>query len=40
MSSERISLLRVWTNFIPVNSEKSTTELNDPHFTETRRLRI
>jgi hypothetical protein len=34
MSSGTISLLRVWTNFVPLNSEKSTTELNGPHFTE------
>jgi hypothetical protein len=30
----------VWSNFIPLNSEKFTTELNDPHFTEIGSLRI
>jgi hypothetical protein len=34
MSSETISLLRVWSNSILLNSEKSTTELNGPHLTE------
>jgi hypothetical protein len=34
MPSGTISLLRVGTNSSPINSEKSTTELNDPHFSE------
>jgi hypothetical protein len=34
MSSGTISLLGVWSNFIPVNSEKLPTELNGPHFTD------
>jgi hypothetical protein len=29
-----MSILRVGTNSVPINSEKSTTELNDPHYTE------
>jgi hypothetical protein len=28
-----ISLLGVWYDSAPINSKKSTTELNDPHFT-------
>jgi hypothetical protein len=40
MSSGTISLLRVWSNSIPLNSEKSTTELNDPHFIEIGRLNL
>jgi hypothetical protein len=32
VSSGTISLLRVWTNSVPINSEKSTTELNGPHY--------
>jgi hypothetical protein len=40
MSSGIISLLRVWTNSIPLNSEKSTTELNGPDFTEIGRLNL
>jgi hypothetical protein len=35
-----IYLLRVWSEYAPINSEKSTTELNDPHFTEIGTLRI
>jgi hypothetical protein len=34
MSSGTISLLKVGTNYAPINSEKSTTELNGPHFSE------
>jgi hypothetical protein len=30
----------VWSDFAPINSEKSTTDLNGPHFTELERLRI
>jgi hypothetical protein len=35
-----ISLLGVWSDAAPINSEKSTTELNGPHFTEIEKLRI
>jgi hypothetical protein len=35
-----ISLLRVGTNSARINSEKSTTELNGPHFSEFGRLQI
>jgi hypothetical protein len=35
-----ISLLEVWSDYAPINYEKSTTELNGPHFTEFGRLRI
>jgi hypothetical protein len=35
-----VSGLRVWSNSIPLNSEKSTTKFNGPHFTEIGRLRI
>jgi hypothetical protein len=34
MSSGTLSLLRVGTNSAYINSEKSTTELNGPHFSE------
>jgi hypothetical protein len=34
MSSGTISLLGVWSNSIKINSEKLTTGLNSPHFTE------
>jgi hypothetical protein len=34
MSSKTISLLRVGTNSASINSEKSTTEFNGPHFSE------
>jgi hypothetical protein len=34
MPSGAISILRVGINSAPINSEKSMTELNDPHFTE------
>jgi hypothetical protein len=34
MPSGTISLLGVGTNSAPINSEKSTTELNGPHFSE------
>jgi hypothetical protein len=40
MSSGTISLLRVWTNSAPINFEKSTTELNGPHFSKFETLRI
>jgi hypothetical protein len=40
MPSETISILRVGTKSSPINSEKSTTELNDPHYTELEKLRI
>jgi hypothetical protein len=35
-----IYLLGVWTHSAPINSEKSTTELNGPHYTKLGRLRI
>jgi hypothetical protein len=35
-----ISLLGVWSDSAPINSEKLTIELNGPHFTEIGRLRI
>jgi hypothetical protein len=38
MLSGTIYLLRVWTNSIPLNSEKSTTVLNNSHFTEIGRV--
>jgi hypothetical protein len=34
MSSGTISLLGVWSDSAPINSEKTTTELNGPHCTE------
>jgi hypothetical protein len=34
MPSETISLLRVETNSAPINSKKSTTEFNGPHYTD------
>jgi hypothetical protein len=34
MTSGTISLLGVGTNSAYINSEKSTTELNGPHFSE------
>jgi hypothetical protein len=34
MPSKTISHLRVGTNSAPINSEKSTTELNGPHYIE------
>jgi hypothetical protein len=40
MPSGTISILGVGTNSDPINSEKSTTELNGPHFSEFGRLRI
>jgi hypothetical protein len=33
-----ISILGVWSDSAPINSKKSTTELNGPHFTEIGRL--
>jgi hypothetical protein len=29
-----LSLLGVWFNSIPINSEKLLTEVNGPHYTE------
>jgi hypothetical protein len=40
MSSETISILRVGTKSAYINSEKSTTELNGPHFSEFGKLGI
>jgi hypothetical protein len=40
MPPRTISLLRVWSDSAPNDSDKSTTELNGPHFTEFGRLRI
>jgi hypothetical protein len=40
MSSGTISLLRVRTISAPINSKKSITELNGPHYTELEKLRI
>jgi hypothetical protein len=40
MPSGTIYIFRWGTNSTPINSEKSTTELNGPHFTEFGRLRI
>jgi hypothetical protein len=40
MPSGTISLLRVGTNSTLIISEKSTTELNGPHFTELERLNL
>jgi hypothetical protein len=40
MPSGKFSILEVWSDTAPINSEKSTTELNGPHFTEFGRLRI
>jgi hypothetical protein len=40
MSPGTISLLVVWSDSAPINSEKSITELNGPHFTEIGRLGI
>jgi hypothetical protein len=40
MPSSTSSILGVGTDSAPINSEKSTTELNGPHFSELRRLRI
>jgi hypothetical protein len=40
MSPGTISLLGVWPDSALINSEKATTKLNDPHFTEIERLRI
>jgi hypothetical protein len=40
MASATISLFKVGTNLTPINSEKSTTELNGPHFSEFGKLRI
>jgi hypothetical protein len=34
MPSGTISLWRVGTNSAPIDSEKSTTEHNGPHYTE------
>jgi hypothetical protein len=40
MQPGTIYLLGVWSDSAPINSEKSMTELNGPHFTEIGRLRI
>jgi hypothetical protein len=40
MPSGTISILRVGTNSAPINSEKLTTELNGPHFSEFGRLNL
>jgi hypothetical protein len=40
MPPETISLLGVMTNSAPINSKKSMTELNGPHFSEFEKLRI
>jgi hypothetical protein len=40
MPPETISILGVWSDSALINSEKSMTKLNDPHFTEIGRLRI
>jgi hypothetical protein len=40
MPQVTISLLGVWFDSALINSEKSTTELNDPHYTELGILRI
>jgi hypothetical protein len=40
MPTGTISLLSVGTNSALINSEKSTTELNGPHYTELEKLRI
>jgi hypothetical protein len=32
--------LGVWSDSTPINSEKSTTKLNGPHYTEFGRFRI
>jgi hypothetical protein len=40
MPSETISLLRVWTNSVPLNSEKLTTELNGLHFRDWKTLNL
>jgi hypothetical protein len=40
MPSGIISLLRVGTNSAPINSEKSMTEVNGPHYTELEKLQI
>jgi hypothetical protein len=40
MPPETISILGLWSDSTPINSEKSTTELNGSHFTEFGRLQI
>jgi hypothetical protein len=40
MLSGTITIFRVEINSAPINSEKSTTELNGPHFPEFGKLRI
>jgi hypothetical protein len=40
MISGIMSLLEVGTNSASINSEKSTTELNGPHFSEFEKLRM
>jgi hypothetical protein len=38
MPSGTIFILRVGSNSTPINSEKLTTELNGPHYTELEKL--
>jgi hypothetical protein len=38
MPSGIISLLRVGTNSVPMNSENLTTEVNGPHYTGLEKL--
>jgi hypothetical protein len=40
MPSGTSSCLRVGSNSAPIHSEKLTTELNGPHYTELEKLRI
>jgi hypothetical protein len=40
MSLGTISLLEVWSNSIPINSQKLLTKLISPHYTEAYKLRI
>jgi hypothetical protein len=38
MTPGTISLLGLWSDSAPIMSEKSTTELNGPHYTELGKL--
>jgi hypothetical protein len=40
MPPGKFSLLGVWSDSTPINSERSTTKLNGPHFTKIGRLQI
>jgi hypothetical protein len=40
MPPGKFSILGVWSDPCPINSEKSTTELNGPHFTEFGRVNL